>query len=66
MHSIACLYAGQPCFTVIGMAERPEFDPASMTPLYVQAADYLAARIAAGGAVATRVTSGFQDRLLSA
>jgi len=30
------------------MADGPEFDPDSMTPLYVQVADYVAAQIAAG------------------
>jgi len=33
---------------VIDMAEPPIFDPDSPTPLYVQAADYIAARVAAG------------------
>jgi len=33
---------------MIRMAESPRFDPDSLTPLYVQAADYLAARIASG------------------
>ena len=30
------------------MADTPSFDADSLTPLYVQAADYIAARIAAG------------------
>ncbi len=48
MYSIASIVAGQRCLTVINMAEPPIFDPDSPTPLYVQAADYIAARIAAG------------------
>ncbi len=30
------------------MADAPAFEPDSLTPLYVQAADYIAARIATG------------------
>ncbi len=48
MYSIASIVAGQRCLTVIDMAESPIFNPDSPTPLYVQAADYIAARIAAG------------------
>ncbi len=48
MYSIASILAGQRCLTVIDMAEPPIFDPDSPTPLYVQAADYIAARVAAG------------------
>ncbi len=48
MYSIASLSVGQRCLTVINMAEPPIFDPDSPTPLYVQAADYIAARVAAG------------------
>ena len=48
MGSIASIPAGQPCFTMIGMADPPTFEPQSLTPLYVQAADYIAARIASG------------------
>ena len=33
---------------MISMADPPVFDPDSPVPLYVQAADYLAARIASG------------------
>jgi GntR family transcriptional regulator len=33
---------------MIGMADPPVFEPQSLTPLYVQAADYIAARIASG------------------
>jgi DNA-binding GntR family transcriptional regulator len=47
MYSIASIVAGQRCHTVINMAEPPIFKPDSPTPLYVQAADYIAARIAA-------------------
>ena len=46
MCSIASLSAGQRCHTVINMA--PTFNPDSLVPLYVQAADYLTARIASG------------------
>jgi GntR family transcriptional regulator len=46
-YSIACILLGQRRFTVIDVA-KPGFDPASAVPLYVQAADYVAAQIQAG------------------
>jgi DNA-binding GntR family transcriptional regulator len=48
MHSNACLFAGQRCYTVIVMPGAPTFDPASATPLYAQVADHVAGQIAAG------------------
>jgi GntR family transcriptional regulator len=48
MYSIASISAGQACFKLARMADTPAFDADSLTPLYVQAADYIAARIAAG------------------
>ena len=33
---------------MIDMVDPPTFEPRSLTPLYVQAADYVAARIASG------------------
>jgi GntR family transcriptional regulator len=48
MYSIACISAGQACFKLARMADAPKFDADSLTPLYIQAADYIAARIAAG------------------
>jgi GntR family transcriptional regulator len=48
MYSTASIVAGQRCLTVINMAEPPTLNPDSLVPLYVQAADYLAARIASG------------------
>jgi GntR family transcriptional regulator len=47
MYSIACILAGQRCLTVILMP-APPFDPDSLVPLYVQAADYVQGQIAAG------------------
>jgi len=58
MHGIASIVAGQRCLTVINMARRPVFDPDSLVPLYVQAADYVAAQIAGGElAVGARLAS---------
>src|ERR1022692_2918758 len=45
MRGLASIVAGQRCLTVINMARRPRFDPDSLVPLYVQAADYVAAQI---------------------
>ena len=47
MHRIAGIVAALRCLTVINMARRPRFDPDSLVPLYVQAADYVAAQITA-------------------
>jgi GntR family transcriptional regulator len=52
MYSIASILAGQRCPTVINMAQPPVFDADSQVPLYIQAADYVAARIASGDLVA--------------
>jgi GntR family transcriptional regulator len=46
--SYASILAGQACITVIRMAEAPVFDHDSLTPLYVQVADYVAGEIQAG------------------
>jgi DNA-binding GntR family transcriptional regulator len=48
MHSDACLFAGQRCYTVIVMSGAQAFDPDSATPLYAQVADHVAGQIAAG------------------
>jgi GntR family transcriptional regulator len=40
--------AGQPCNTVCGVSNRPPIDPARPVHVYVQLADHIAARIAAG------------------
>jgi DNA-binding GntR family transcriptional regulator len=48
MGSLASIVAGQRCLTVTGMADAPAFDPDSEVPLYAQAADYIAGRIASG------------------
>src|ERR1035438_6135197 len=48
MHSIPCIRAGQGGSMVITMADRPQFNPDSVVPLYEQAADWIAARITAG------------------
>lgn len=48
MYSPASILAGQRCLTVINMARRPVFDPDSLVPLYVQAADYITSQIASG------------------
>lgn len=48
MYSLTSIVVGQHCFTVIGMAPRRVFDADSLVPLYVQAADYVAAQIANG------------------
>jgi len=48
LYSIACILAGQRCLTVLVMAARPRFNPDSLVPLYVQAADYVQAQIAGG------------------
>ena len=45
MCSTASIVAGQRCLTVIDMAKPPTLNPDSPVPLYVQAADYLTARI---------------------
>jgi GntR family transcriptional regulator len=47
-YGIASIVAGQRCFTLIRMADPPRFDANSLVPLYVQAADYVAAQIASG------------------
>jgi GntR family transcriptional regulator len=46
-YSIACILPGQQRFTVINVA-KPSFDPNSAVPLYLQAADYVAAQVQAG------------------
>jgi GntR family transcriptional regulator len=48
MCSTASIVAGQRCLTVIDMAKQPTLNPDSPVPLYVQAADYLTARITSG------------------
>jgi GntR family transcriptional regulator len=58
MRGIASIIAGQRCPTVINMARQPRFDPDSLVPLYVQAADYVTAQIASGElTVGTRLPS---------
>ena len=48
MHSHMSLSAGQRCLTIFPMSQPPRFDPNSVVPLYVQAADYVAGLIESG------------------
>ena len=44
----ASIAAGQPCITIFRMVSPPSFNAHSAVPLYVQAADYIAALITTG------------------
>jgi GntR family transcriptional regulator len=48
MYSHASILAGQRRLTVIRMAAAPAFDHDSLVPLYMQAADHIAAQIGSG------------------
>jgi GntR family transcriptional regulator len=61
MYSITRISAAHPCLTIFGMADPPAFDPDSPLPLYMQAADYVAAQIASGQFPAGRRLSSERD-----